>query len=82
MHVSTLRSGFKAAEGGGTPSRFLGINVMGGEVLSYFLCNWPSRSRNHKVLRTSRFRTSFFRTIRFSIIMGPTPLATAISRRP
>ena len=51
MHVSTLRSGFKAAEGGGPPSRLLGINVMGGEVLSYFLCNWPSRSRNLSIGR-------------------------------
>ena len=51
MHVSTLRSGFKAAEGGRPPSRLLGINVMGGEALSYFLCNWPSRSRSLSIGR-------------------------------
>ena len=32
MHVTTLRSGFKAAEGGGPPSRFRGINAIGGEA--------------------------------------------------
>ena len=52
MHVSTLRSsGFKAAEGGGPPSRLLGFNVMRGEALSSFLCNWPSRSRNLSIGR-------------------------------
>jgi hypothetical protein len=51
MQVSTLRSGFEAAEGGAAPSRLLGINVSGGEALSYFLCRWPSRSWNLSIGR-------------------------------
>jgi hypothetical protein len=45
-HASIFRSGFKAAEGGGPPSRLLGIYVIGGEALSCFLSKWPSRSRS------------------------------------
>jgi hypothetical protein len=49
MHVRIPRSGFKAAEGGGPSCRLLGINVMGDEALSCFLCNWPSRSRSPSI---------------------------------
>jgi hypothetical protein len=49
MHASILRSAFKAAEGGQPPSRLLGIDVMGGEAPSYFLCNRSSRSRSLSV---------------------------------
>ena len=36
---------------GGPPSRLLGINVSGGEALSFFLSNWRSRSRNLSIGR-------------------------------